>query len=62
LLVTEKPRPNLAPVPPDDLTEAVNQLITTCDGDPIAALRALFVAYEYALANIDALQAALRST
>ena len=54
-----RPRQHLAPIPTDELTETVNQIIETCDGDPVAALRALVVAYEYAQADIVALQAAL---
>ena len=43
----------------NDLDTTVNQLIESCEGDPVAALRVLVVAYEYAQAELAALDAEL---
>ena len=50
-----------SPATADDLETTVNQLIETCDGDPVAALRVLVVAYEHAQAELAARDAELAS-
>jgi repressor of nif and glnA expression len=48
-----------SPAAIDDLEATVNQLIQTCDGDAVAALRVLVVAYEHAQAELAARDAEL---